>query len=192
MFEPSPDDVARFADSLTVSEMRALEAWLGMGSTIFREYHLHGALPSTLTPEAMVAIQDDFRSALAKAPLCRQVVFRGLSAGRWRPDAMEHLFSIVRGPDAFSLATYCSATASETIGRSFCRTEPEDEERNLAVLIRVQPVTARWLRPFVHSAVDEEEVVLLRGTQYRRVAVRRLPEPKESLEYWEVDLEEVW
>lgn len=190
MPEPSPEDVARFAESLTPGEKAAVEAWLGMGAVVLRAFELCGSVPPQMTREEMAVIEDDFRRAMAKALLCRQLVFRGLSAGRWRPEAMEYLFSMIQGRETFSIATYDSATASESIGRAFCRLEPDDEERHLAVLMRIRPMTARWLRPFVHRALDETEVVLLKGTHYRRQAVRRLPDPKEGLELWEVDLVE--
>ena len=188
--EPSPEDFARFADSLTRGEKAAVEAWLGMGAVVLREFQLYGSVPPQISRQEMAAVQEDFGRAMAKAVLCTQVVFRGLSAGRWRPEAAEYLSSVIHGRETFSIATYDSATASESIGRAFCRLEPDDEERHLAVLMLIRPMTARWLRPFVHRALDEGEVILMKGTHYRREAVRRLPNPKDGLEFWEVDLVE--
>ena len=53
-----------------------------------------------------------------------------------------------------------------------------------------QAVVIGWVRFGCVSWMDEWEVVLLKGTPYRRVSTRRLSDPKKDLEYWEVDLVE--
>src|SRR3989304_5774627 len=186
MMEPSPVDFRRFAESLTPAEKTAVQAWLDMGATLFREFELYGAVPSQMMPQSMTAVVNDFGKAMEKAVPCRQLVFRGLSAGRWRPPDIEYLLSVLQGPENLSIPIYASASAAEAIGRSFCRVGADDEERHLAVLMRIRPLTARWLRPFEHRSMDEHEVVLLKGTSYRREAARRMPDPKEGLEFWEV------
>jgi hypothetical protein len=109
---PSPEECSRFASSLTAREKVAVEAWLNMGATLFREFELYGAVPSSMTREGMVRVVREFGEAMEKALVCGDPVFRGLAAGSWRPDDMAYLRSLLEGPPLLTLCSYASASAS--------------------------------------------------------------------------------
>jgi hypothetical protein len=180
----------RFAESLTLEERAAVLQWLNVGYDIIRSFQSGGVIPEYLSFQQVEALERHFSSALSKAVICTELVFRGLSAGSWRPEHIEFLRSLTHGPEEITLTSHDSATLSEEIGRDWCRIGPDDEERHLSVFLRIQPRTARYLAPFRHQPKDEGEVVLLKGTRYQRTSSRRLPDPKPGLEYWEVDLVE--
>jgi hypothetical protein len=182
-----------FAESLTPEESAVVRFWLNMGYQIIQAFQMDGSVPKGHSSQHMEPLERQFSSALAKAVVCTETVFRGLSAGgAWevRPGSMVFLSRLIHSPQGISFPSHDSASLLEEIGRGHCYIDPEDEERRLAVLLRVQPRTARYLAPFTHKAKDEEEVVLLKGARYRRTSSRRLPDPKPGLEYWEVDLVE--
>lgn len=179
------DPFQRFAESLTPDERRAVESWLGMGYTIIRQYQRDGTVPSAYSVAHVDSVLQAFNRALEKAVICNEHAFRGLSASRCLPGDFEYVHSFVSGSGSIPLTSHDSATVSEELGRSFCRL---DEEKDLGVLLRIQPRTARYLRPFSHKSKDEEEVVLLKGSRYRRTAVARQADPKPGFELWEVEL----
>ena len=148
-------------------------------------------VPSNMSFEEMQGLVHSFESALSKAVVCTQIVYRGMSAGHWRPERIRFLRELVDGSEFITFASHDSATVSEVIGRSFCRTANEDEERDLSVLLRISPRTARFLAPFSHRACDEFEVVLLKGARYHRTAVRRLDAGRPGQEFWGVDIREL-
>ncbi len=171
-----------FEKSLTKNERKAIQCWLGA----FHESICCHQI--TRRGSADVAqYEQDLGTALTKAVICQKIVYRGLSAGNWRPDKIKYLKELIEGPATFKLPCHGSASMEESIGRGFTFTEPNDEERNLAVLLKVQPKTARYLAPFQHKYKDEKEVVLLRGSTFRRISKKKKPD----LEFWELDIEEI-
>jgi hypothetical protein len=183
----------RFAESLSPEESAVVRYWLNMGYQIIQAFQMDGSVPEGYSYQQVKALERHFSSALAKAVVCTETVFRGLSAGgHWevRPGSMDFLSRLIHGPQEISFPTHDSASLSEEIGRGHCYIDPEDQPRRLSVLLRVRPQTARYLAPFRHQAKDEEEVVLLKGARYRRTGSRRLLDPKSDLEYWQVDLVE--
>jgi hypothetical protein len=188
--QPAAADLQRFVAQLTAEEKKAIEWWLNVGAAVLRPYQLDGLIPANSSAAEMSALEDRLNRALAKAVVCRGIVFRGLSASVWRPEAMDYLGELVTGRGEIVLRSHDSATYSEQMGREWCRTEVDDDPRDLAVLLRIESLTSRHLAPFVHRHKDEQEVVLLKGSRYQRVATRRLPDPKINLTYWEVDLTE--
>jgi hypothetical protein len=180
----------RFKESLPPEERAAVLQWLNVGYDVIRGFQNTGDIPEYLSFQQVESLERHFSSALSKAIVCAEMVFRGLSAGNWRPEHIEFLRGLTHGPEEITLTSHDSATVSEDMGRCWCRTGPDDEERHLSVLLIVQPRTARYLAPFTHRAGNEEEVVLLKGTRYLRTSSRRLPDPRPGQEYWEVDLVE--
>ena len=175
-----------FEQALTDDEKNAIKAWLGVRYEAIRTYQQTGVGDATV-----VQFERNLNTALAKAVICQKTVYRGLSAGNWRPDAIKYIRTILVGPETFKLPCHDSASVIESIGRAFTFTESDDEERHLAVLLKVQPKTARYLAPFQHEAKHEDEVVLLHETEYRRASAKRMSNPKPNLELWELELEEV-
>ena len=180
----------KFAESLTPEERAAVCQWLNVTYDIIRGFQIEGCIPEHLLPQQVEVLGRHFSAALAKAVVCTETVFRGLSAGNWRPKHIDFLHWLIHDPQEITFPSYDSTTLSEEIGRAYCRTGPDDEERHLSVFLRVQPLTARYLAPFKYKAKDEEEVVLLKGARYKRTNSQRLTDPKLGLEYWEVDLVE--
>jgi hypothetical protein len=179
------DDFQQFAERLTEADRRAIKWWLDIGSLFLRQYQMDGSLPSGVSQAEMDSMEEAFSGALAKAVVCRELVFRGLSASRLLPPELAYVQSFIHGPSEIIISTHDSATLSEDMGRSYCRL---DEPKDLAVLLRIRTLTARYLRPLAHKAKDEKEVVLLKGTHYRRDAATRLSDPRPGLEFWEVNL----
>jgi hypothetical protein len=183
-----------FAESLTPEESAAIRYWLDkMGHLFIREFQMDGTVPPGATFQQMEARERYFSQALAKAVICTKTVFRGLSAGgvtELTSDSMNFLRRLICGPEETIFPSHASASLSEEMAREFCNLDPKDEKRSLAVLLRIQPRTARYLAPFTHTTMDEKDVVLLKDTRYRRTSRRPMPDPKPELEYWEVELVE--
>jgi hypothetical protein len=185
------DPFAAFAASLTPDERVAIERWQGVHYESLRWYQLTGEIPCGSTAVEMAAFEHAFSSALRKAVVCREPVFRGLSAGRWRPERIDYLFSLVSGTSEIVLRSHDSASRNEARARDWCFLNPADkEERHLAVFLRITPLSARYLAPFLHQAGDEEEVILLKGTIYERISARQIPSGRDGLDYWEIELVE--
>ena len=185
----------RFKERLLPEECSAVKGWLNnISHEIIRDFQIDGSVPHGRTFQQIEAFERHFSSALAKAVVCKETVFRGLSAGGCFFDAgtgsMNFLRCLIDGPEEIIFPSHASASLSEEIGRGHCHIDPEDQPRRLSVLLRIQPRTARYLAPYTHKPKDEEEVVILKGTPYRRTNRRRLPDPKPGLEYWEVELVE--
>jgi len=192
MSMPTAADFEVFRQSLTCEEREAIEKWQGSWDKIIRSYQIEGELPdpSIASEEAVTDLVRNFTQAIGKALVCRGPVFRGLSASRYCPKCISYLRFLIAGPDELSFPSHDSASVDEQIARGFCMTEVDDMEKHLAVLLRIDSLTSRFLKPFVHKHKDEGEVVLLKGAKYRKVKTRRSPDPKNGLEYWEVDLVE--
>lgn len=183
---PLVDWFSEFAQSLTDVERQAIHAWLNLGYLDIRNYQLTG-----LGDANVVKDEQNLGTALGKAVICQKPVYRGLSAVKWRPDAMEYLKNRINGDEVHELLCHDSASLIEDIGRAFTRTGPDDEEHNLSVFLKIRPKTARYLAPFKHKAKDEGEVVLLCGSRYQRISAVRKPDPKPNLEFWELEFEEI-
>lgn len=80
---------------------------------------------------------------------------------------------------------------SEKLVNHSLNVNQDDDERTLSVLLVISSVTGKYLKPFQHDAKDEGEVVLLRGSKYRRISAERQLDPKENLEYWIMQVEEI-
>jgi hypothetical protein len=159
----------KFAESLTREERTAVYQWLNVGYDIIRGFQNEGNISERWFLQQVEALERNFSSALSKAIVCTEMVFRGLSTGNWRRNRVEFLRRLIHGPEEITLTSHDSATLSEEVGRDWCQINPDDEERHLSVFLKVQPRTARYLAPFIHQAGDEEEIVLLKGTRYRRI-----------------------
>jgi hypothetical protein len=180
-----------FADSLTKSEKAAVLQWLNVGYDLIRNYELSGNIPQGFTELQVSSLVEDFTKAIQKAVVCTQTVYRGLSAGNWRPGSIRFLRELVSGAECFTFVSHDSATFCEAMGYSFCRTTNEDEERDLSVLLRISPRTARYLAPFKHSTCNEFEVVLLKGARYHRTVACRIDAERPGQEFWAVDIREL-
>lgn len=175
-----------FECSLTEAEKEAIQTWLNLGYESIREYQRTGTCYGNVA-----VVEQHLSHALTKAVVCMGTVFRGLSAGNWRPERMDYLRQLLDGPSVWVLPCHDSASELEKIGRGFTYTDSGDEKRHLAILCKIEVKTARYLAPFKHKDRDEGEVVLLKGTRYQRVRKRRLDDPASGLEYWELEWEEI-
>jgi hypothetical protein len=138
-----------------------------------------------------VLLERNFSRALEKAVVCRETVYRGLSAGTWCPERIAYLRELIHGPDEYTIPTHDSASTLRRVASERTYSRKEDEERNLSILLKVPPCTARYLRPLTHKHGDEAEVVLIAGTKYVKRRVVQLPNPKPELELFEICCDEV-
>jgi len=180
------DQFSKFEKSLTDDERSAINAWLGTYYEAIRDHQMTGS-----GDETIVQLARNFDTALDKAVICQETVYRGLSGGEWRPRKIAYMRTIIEGPEVFTLPCHDSASVMENIGREFTRTEPDDDKQILAVLLKVRPKTARYLAPLEHKAKHEGEVVLLRGSKFIRTSAERKADPKPNLEFWELEVEQV-
>jgi hypothetical protein len=180
------DQFKEFKQALSKGERDAIQRWLGIWYDYIRTYQRTG-----IGDTEVVEAERNLKSALNKAVVCKKTVYRGLSAGSWRPEEIAYMRNLVEGPNIYELPCHDSASVMESIGRAFTYIEPDDEERNMAVLLIAHPKTARYLAPFQHNAKNEGEVVLLQGTKFKRVTAVKKPDPKPNLEYWELQVEEI-
>lgn len=183
------DQCERWKGSLSEKESKSVRAWMGVQYDSIRAFQRG----KNAEDPGIAAIEASLSSALSKAVACRAHVYRGLSASveSWQKGSLEYLQGLIDGPEVFTTDSHDSATTDLEVGRSYTRIGPEDESRDLSVLLCIRSLTARHLYPFEHEHKDELEVVLLRGTTYRRRAVRYRGEPRCGQRYYEVDLEEV-
>ena len=140
---------------------------------------------------AVVHLEHNLCAALSKAVVCRRIVYRGLSDRFLSPDRQQYMRRLLFAPVTFTLDCYASASVLREISEGFTFTEPDDDERTLSVLLQISSQTGRYLKPFRHEAKDEGEVVLLRGSRYRRISSERKANPKPNLEYWVMQVEEI-
>ena len=136
----------------------------------------------------VVTLERDLTSALDLAVACERVVWRGAAASPYADGAQAFLCGLVSS-DTISFPCHYSATVSEDMAREFLCLD--DDEKCISVLLRIEARTARYLRPFRHHALDEDEVVLLEGVRYRCTERKRNRDPNEGHEYWELSLEEL-
>lgn len=180
------DPFINFKKSLSQDEKMSIKSWLGVGYDLIRHYQLTGQGESRT-----IECAHNFKTALQKAVICNETVYRGVSAGNWRADHIQYIRAFIESPTCVTIKSHESASVFKNIGKAFTFTDPCDEERNLAALLIIKPITARYLAPFKHEAKDEGEIVLLSGTKFNRISAKRLPDPKENLEFWELEFEEV-
>jgi hypothetical protein len=185
---PSPSYSRRFKQKLTQPQKDAIERWLGIHYATMRQYQIHGCVPPD-RQEVKTWVQDFTEALLNSDFICRQMVFRGLAANEDQHDRIEYLNSLLTMPNELMFPSHDSASWCEKIGRSFL-TGPPDERPSLAVLLRIKPLTARFLRPFRHKAKNEYDVVLLQGARYRKSTPRKLYDAQNGGGHWEIDLEE--
>ena len=78
---PHSEYFERFAESLTPEERAAVQRWLDVAFDIIRSFQTDGSLPpeSIMPGREVEALERNFSSALAKAVVCMETVFRGLS-----------------------------------------------------------------------------------------------------------------
>lgn len=183
---PVENQFKEFEQALNDSEKEAIKKWLGIWYDSIRTFQKTGN-----SDKKIIQMEQNLTSALEKAVICQKTVYRGLSAGNWRPESIAYIRALIEGPVIIELSSHDSASVIEKVAREFTHTNINDEERNLSVLLKIKPKTARYLAPFQHKAMNEEEVVLLRGTKYKRIKALKQPDPKPDLEYWELEFEEI-
>jgi hypothetical protein len=144
-----------------------------------------------LTIAQVEKISRDFDSALVKAPVYSGIAFRGTAASPLWPGYAQELRDLVGSDVAFELHHHLSASVSEEIGVGHCYIEPNDPPREISVLLVARVTSARLLPGFVHRAMDEQEVVLTRGSRFERLGVRQMQSPRPGQEWWRIDLEQV-
>ena len=194
MARPSAAEFERFAASLTQEERVAVQKWLGAHSSKLRNWQQEGVVSSEATREEVTSFETAFNAALAKALICREPLWRGLNSRIRYEGSKEYLRSLIVGLPDIMFMVHASATLSQSIGRGHCYLEPEDQRDHahpLAVLLLITPLTARYLWPFRHDHCDEEEVVLLQGSRYRRTRAQRVANPASAVECWEVEIVEL-
>jgi hypothetical protein len=182
----SEQEFIDFEASLSDGERKAIEAWLGVWSESICIYQRSGE-----GDQVVVRLESNLRAALSKAVVCRRIIYRGLSDRFLSPDRQQYMRRLLLGPEIFTLDCHASASVLREIGEGFTFTEPDDDERTLSVLLQTSSKTGRYLKPFRHGAKDEGEVVLLRGSRYRRIFAERKADPKPNLEYWVMQVEEI-
>lgn len=112
------DEFERFEQSLTPAEREATHAWLGVWGEAIRDHQLNdGGCDRTCRYEL------NFSTALGKAVTCTDPVFRGLSTSNnnWRPERIDFLRGLIKGPEEYTLEAHASASTQEEIGRAFTR-----------------------------------------------------------------------
>ncbi len=177
----------QFPDNLTKKEKEAIQMWLGLRHEDIRSYQLNGDCPEGMSKPEIGSLEKRFSSALSKAVPCAGIVFRGLWANKLRPERIKHIRSWIEGCKEITIHSHDSATISEKIGRSWAE-GPDCENPDLSALLRIKSRTARYLKPFQHTHCNEFEVVMLKGSSYRRTRATKV---KSANEFWEVDLEEI-
>ncbi|MBW7988775.1 MAG: hypothetical protein FVQ84_01965 [Planctomycetes bacterium] len=177
----------QFPDNLTEEEKKAIRMWLGVYHEDIRLYQLCGVCPNGMSKAEIGSLETRFSSALSKAVLCAEIVFRGLWATNLRTERIKHIRSWIEGCKETTIHSHDSATISEEIGRSWAE-GPDCENPNLSVLLRIKSRTARYIEPFQHAHCNEFEVVMLKGSSYRRTRATKV---KSANEFWEIDLEEI-
>ena len=182
----SEQEFIDFEASLSDDERKAIEAWLGVWYERICMYQHSGE-----GDHVVVRLESNLRAALSKAVVCHRMIYRGLSDRFLCPDRQQYMRRLLLGPETFTLDCHASASVLREIGEGFTFTEPDDDERTLSVLLQISSKTGRYLKPFRHGAKDEGEVVLLRGSRYRRISAERKVNPKPNLEYWVMQVEEI-
>ncbi|MEO1143996.1 MAG: hypothetical protein AAFY26_00125 [Cyanobacteria bacterium J06638_22] len=183
-----------FESSLNKDEIKAIRAWLGVWYESICNYQRMGEVGNTYIDNlrcTVAEIENNFSAALSKAVSCQCTVYRGISDRFLCPNRQKYIRQLLHGSEIFLLDSHASASIFREIGESFTYTAPDDDERTLSVLLEVSSITGKYLKPFQHAARDEGEVVLLRGSKYRRISAERQMDPKDNLEYWIMQVEEI-
>jgi hypothetical protein len=180
-----------FRSSLTDAEVATIEWWLDLGSRFLREHTDTGALLPGWSASQYVEKSSQLDSALAKAPVYSGVLYRGAAGSQLWPEYVGELRRLVHSTEDFAVSRHLSASISKDIGCGHCFLEPEDPSREISVLFVLRVTSARLLAGFVHRAKDEQEVVIIRGSRFRRIETRRLPSPRPNQEFWRIELEQV-
>ena len=175
-----------FRSILTLDEVGAIEWWLNVGSRLLREH-----TESDSTDERLEELSSRFDSALAKAPIFSGVVYRGTAASPLWRSHVDELHDLIASSEPFVAPRHLSASLSEDIGHGHCYVETNDPPRQISVWLVCRVNSARLLQGFVHRAKDEQEVVLTRGSRFKRLACCQLPSPRPNQELWRIDLEQV-
>jgi hypothetical protein len=180
-----------FLSSLTPDESSAIEWWLNLGSRVLRDYRATGERPIGCKPDQFKRLLENFDSALMKAPMYSGLAYRGAAASPLWSDSLSELRALIVSEQDFEVQDHLSASISEEIGIGHCHTEPDDQPREISVLHVFRVQTARLLPGFVHRAKDEQEIVITRGSRFKRLSTRQLPSPRDKQEFWRIDLEQV-
>jgi hypothetical protein len=180
-----------FKKSLTPEEDQAILAWIDMKYKDICQYQLAG-----IGDTEIIQIEHNLSIALQKAVICHRILYRGLSDRDLfdqgvSPKKQQYLKQLLFGPEIFPLDSHASASTNKEIGEAFTYTAPDDPERTMSILLEISSKTARYLKPFEHSAKDEGEVILLRGSKYRRMSVEPQADPKSNHKYWVIQIEEI-
>ena len=188
--------VSQFREQLSASQIEAIKSWHGVGSRYIWEYYALAPDERQNVDDATKQFVKDFEDALDLAPLYRGRAYRGLSAGKWRDKHISYLRGLIDGASEIVFDAPTSTTHVESIGRGWMRCDRNNaddvnEGRHLAVLLICDCESARCLPSFVHSAGNESEVIIKRGTRFMRTSSRRLCEPDLLMEAYEVKLSEI-
>jgi ADP-ribosyltransferase exoenzyme len=175
-----------FRSSLNHDEHQAINGWLGLYYEDICVYQRTGE-----GDERVIKVEKNLNSALSKAVICHHAVYRGLSDKCFCPDRQQYIRELINGNETFVLDSHASASVVKEIAKGFTFTDPDDDDRTLSLLLQISSRTGRYLKPFQHKAGDEGEVVLLRGSKYRRIFAKRQADPKINHEYWIMQAEEI-
>jgi hypothetical protein len=182
---------SEFRAVLSATEIATLEWWVNMGSRMLREFSCTGDLPPNCDRERFDELLRYLNSALAKAPPHSGLVYRGMGASPLWQDCVRELRALIGSNEEFVAPRHLSASLSEEIGVGHCYIEPTDPVREISVLLACRVVNAPALPGFINRAKDEREVVLLKGSRFRRLGTYRLASPRPGQELWRIDLEQV-
>jgi hypothetical protein len=163
-----------FRSSLNHDEHQAINGWLGLYYEDICVYQRTGE-----GGERVIKVEKNLNSALSKADKC------------FCPDRQQYIRELINGNETFVLDSHASASVVKEIAKGFTFTDPDDDDRTLSLLLQISSRTGRYLKPFQHKAGDEGEVVLLRGSKYRRIFAKRQADPKINHEYWIMQAEEI-
>ncbi len=182
-----------FPDSLTDEERGAFVYFKDSGGHgLIRDCQL-GMLISMGEIEATARAHCRAMSAgLRKAPLHQGTVFRGLWGSKYVPGSVDFCRSILASTGIYCLPSHASATLQEDQAISFAvQAGNPDREVCLAIVLRVHAATARDISAIQHSAGDEQEVMLVRGSRFEVVRPERASFPSTTAECWTMEWKEV-
>ena len=110
---------SKFRERLSAPQSMAIEKWLNVGSEHLREYYALAPDERQNVDQALKQFVKDLEDAVEQGYLYRGRAYRGLSAGKWRPQHIDYLRRLVDGEPEIVFDAPASASHVESIGRGW-------------------------------------------------------------------------